>query len=364
MGDYPGFVHFHEEGPREGFQIEPRAYPLAARAALVDALGETGLRRIQVASFVSPKAVPNMADAEALFAAIRPRAGVRHTALWLNRKGFERAAEVPHVDLDPRLLFYTTDGFSRLNNNCTAAAMRDAQADWLDLYLARGLALESAYIMTAFGCNIDGPVAVAAVTDLARWIGALCAERGVPLPVLVLADTVGWASPDEVRRRIAALRETLPGVRVGLHLHDTRGLGAANVLAALGVGVDLFESSVAGLGGCPFAGHGDTRAAGNICTEDMVFLCHELGIETGIDLDALIEAARLAERIIGRPLAGRLMHSGSLSAYRSITEPAPASPPPAARCTFRTRPRFRYRTRHRPVPGFHNFGRLHLPAVR
>jgi len=316
MADYPRFVHFHEEGPREGFQMEPRAYPLAERAALIDALGETGLTRIQVASFVNPKAVPNMADAEALFAAIRPREGVRHTALWLNRKGFERAAGVPQVDLDARLLFYTTDGFSRLNNNRTAAEMRDEQADWLDLYLARGLALESAYIMTAFGCNFDGPVAVAAVTDLARWVGDLCADRAVPLPAMFLADTVGWANPDEVKRRVAALRETLPGVRVGLHLHDTRGLGAANVLAALEVGVDLFESSVGGLGGCPFAGHGDGTAAGNICTEDMVFLCHELGIETGIDLDALIEAARLAERIIGRPLAGRLMHSGSLSAYR------------------------------------------------
>ncbi|MCP4327813.1 MAG: hydroxymethylglutaryl-CoA lyase [Alphaproteobacteria bacterium] len=316
MADYPRFVHFHEEGPREGFQMEPRAYPLAERAALVDALGETGLRRIQVASFVSPKAVPNMADAEDLFAAIQRRDGVRHTALWLNRKGFERAAAVPQVDLDPRLLFYTTDGFSRLNNNCTAVEMRDAQADWLDLYRSRGLTLESAYIMTAFGCNFDGAVPVAAVTELARWVGDLCADRGAELPVLVLADTVGWASPDEVKRRVGAVRETLPGARVGLHLHDTRGLGAANVLAALEVGVDLFESSVAGLGGCPFAGHGNGTAAGNICTEDMVFLCHELGIETGIDLDALIEAARLAERIIGRPLAGRLMRSGSLSAFR------------------------------------------------
>ncbi len=316
MADYPKAVVFHEEGPREGFQMERRRYPLAERAALIDALGETGLKRIQVASFVNPKAVPTMADAAELFAAIRRKPGVRYTALWLNRKGFERARAVPEVDLDPRLLYYTTDAFCRHNNNCSAAEMRDRQTEWLDLYLANGLNLESAYILTAFGCNFEGPVAIERVVGTATWVRELCADRGQPVPHIILADTVGWANPEAVKRRVGAIREALPDARVGLHLHDTRGIGAANVLAALETGVDLYESSVAGLGGCPFAGHGDAQAAGNICTEDMVFLCHELGIETGIDLDALIEAARLAERIIGRPLAGRLMHGGSLSGYR------------------------------------------------
>ncbi len=317
MAAFPKFVQFNEEGPREGFQIERTIYPLEQRAALIDRLSETGLTRIQVASFVSPKVVPAMADAGELFTVIRPAPGVRHTALWLNRKGFEAAAALPQVDLDPRLMFYTTDAFSRRNNNRTAAAMRDEQADWLDLYLDRGLGLETAYIMTAFGCNFAGPVPIAAVTDLVRWIVDLCADRGVELPQIFLADTVGWANPEDLKRRVAAVRELVPEARIGLHLHDTRGLGAANVYAALEMGVDLFDASVAGLGGCPFAGHGDHGAAGNICTEDMVFLCHELGIETGVDLEKLIEAARFAETVIGRPLAGRIMHSGTLDAYRA-----------------------------------------------
>lgn len=316
MSDFPRFVQFNEEGPREGFQFEKKHYPLDQRARLIDMLSRTGLRRVQVASFVSPKAVPTMADARELFEAIKPVQGVRHTALWLNRKGFETAAAIPQVDLDPRLLFYTTDGFSRRNNKMSAVEMCDAQRDWLDLYLARGLSLESAYIMTAFGCNFEGEVPLSAVTDLVKWIVALCAERAVPLPEIFLADTVGWANPRAIQERVGAVRELVPDARIGLHLHDTRGLGAANVYAALEMGVDLFDASVAGLGGCPFAGHGSHSAAGNICTEDMVFLCREMGIETGIDLEALIEAARYAEEIIGRPLAGRIMHSGSLAAYR------------------------------------------------
>lgn len=307
----PTFVEFHEEGPREGFQIEKRPYPLPARAALIDALAASGLKQIQVASFVNPRAVPAMADAEALFAAIPRREGVRYTALWLNERGFARARAAPGVDLDGKLVLYVSDGFSRHNNNATAAEMRAHQRGWIDLYDRSGVALEAAYILPAFGCNFDGPIPLSTVTEATRFLVDLCAETGHELPHIMLADTMGWANPDAVRRLVDAVRETAPGGRVGLHLHDTRGLGAANVLAALNIGVDLFDASVAGLGGCPFAGQGARVAAGNICTEDMVFLCHELGIATGIDLDALIAAARLAEDIISRPLAGKIMHAGT-----------------------------------------------------
>ncbi len=314
---FPKFVEFHEEGPREGFQSEKQHYPLAQRAALVDALTDTGLRRIQVASFVSPKMVPTMADAPQLFAAIRKREGVRHTALWLGVRGFEQAAATPGVDLDGKLFFYTTERFCQANNSCGTQEHRQRQLEWLDAYQRRGLPLEAVYIIAAFGCQHEGAVPVESVLDIVDFVARACAERGLPLPHIYLGDTVGWANPEEVKRRVRAVRQRLPGVRVGLHLHDTRGMGAANFYAALQEGVDLFDSSVAGLGGCPFSNHADMQAAGNVCTEDMVQMCHELGIATGIDLERLIEASRLAERIIGRTLPGRSMHSGSLDAHRA-----------------------------------------------
>ncbi len=317
MSDLPASVEFHEEGPREGFQMEQQTYPLADRAALIDALAASGLKQIQVASFVSPRAVPQMADTSELFAAIAKRPGTRYTALWLNDNGFERARACEQVDLDGKLMFYTTEPFSQRNNNCSVAEMRERQLGWLDRYIALGIPVEKAYVITAFGCNLGGDVPLSAVTDQVRWLVDACADRGVPLPAVYLADTMGWANPEDIKRRIGAVREIVPDTSIGLHLHDTRGVGGANVYAALQMGVRLFDSSVAGLGGCPFAGHKQGGAAGNICTEDMVFMCHELGIETGIDLDALIEAARLAERIIGRTLVGHVMHSGSLTGLRS-----------------------------------------------
>ncbi len=316
MTSYPKFVEFHEEGPREGFQIEKQSYAPEVRAPLIEALASAGLSQVQVGSFVSPRAVPTLADTEELFKLIKKKPGTRYTVLWLNRKGFERALRVPEADIYPALMSYASDTFSRKNNNCSAEEMRDRNAEWVDLYLEHGHNPATAYIMTAFGCNFQGEVPISAVTDLVKWFKDLCADRNVPLPAMCLADTVGWANPEEIRRRIDAVREVVPDARMALHLHDTRGLGAANFYAALEMGVDLFDSSVAGLGGCPFAGHGDGKAAGNVCTEDMVFMCQELGIETGIDLDKLIDAARMAEDIIGRTLTGRIMHSGGLDKYR------------------------------------------------
>lgn len=317
MTDRPARIEIHEEGPREGFQFERQLYPIERRAALVDALSLTGLRQIQVASFVSPKLVPQMADAAALFAAVRtPPPGVRHTALWLSENGFARARATPGVDLSGLVLLYASEAFSEANNDCSTAQMRERQARWIASYDEAAVPVEAAYVMTAFGCNLQGEVPLAAVLDNVRWLSSLFRNAGRSMPAIYLADTVGWAAPSEVRRRVGAVRNLLPEARVGLHLHDTRGAAQASFLAALEMGVDLFDASVAGLGGCPFAGHAHGAAAGNICTEDMVFMAHEMGVETGVDLEALIEAARLAEDIIGRPLPGRVMHSGSLQAYR------------------------------------------------
>ena len=316
MSDFPTSVEFHEEGPREGFQMEQQTYLLADRAALIDALAASGLKQIQVASFVSPRAVPQMADTAELFATIVKRPGTRYTALWLNDNGFDRARACDLVDLDGKLMFYTTEPFSQRNNNCSVAEMRERQLGWLDRYVALGIPVEKAYVITAFGCNLGGAVPLSMVTDQVRWLVDACADRGVALPAVYLADTMGWANPEEIKRRIGAVREIVPQARIGLHLHDTRGLGGANVYAALQMGVELFDSSVSGLGGCPFAEHKTGSAAGNVCTEDMAFMCEEMGIATGIDLEKLVEASRLAERIIGRPLNGHLMHSGTLAAMR------------------------------------------------
>lgn len=310
MSDYPKFVEFHEEGPREGFQIESRSYPIEQRARFVEALAGSGLKQIQVGSFVSPKSVPTMADTPELFGMIRKREGVRYTGLWLNEKGFQRAADTPGCDMEGKLIFYTTDTFCKMNNNCTVAENREHQLRWAKLYLDSGVPLDKAYIITAFGCNFEGDVSQERVLDTVRFLIDLCAELNVPVPAIFLADTVGWANPDAVRRLIGAVRNLVPEARIGTHLHDTRGVGAANVFAALQMGVDLFDSSIAGLGGCPFSKHGKVQGAGNICTEDMAFMCEGIGIDTGLDLEALIAAAALVEEILGRPLTGKLMHYG------------------------------------------------------
>jgi hydroxymethylglutaryl-CoA lyase len=312
MTDIPKFVTFHEEGPREGFQIEPAIYSIEDRVSIIDALAETGLKQIQVASFVNPKAVPSMADAAELFAAIKPREDVRFTALWLNETGFRRAQSTPNVDLKGFLMFYLTDAFSQNNNNCTVAEHRERQKKWIPLYLDAGLPIESVYIVTAFGCNLEGEVPIETLLDTVRYVRDLSIEFNIPMPRLFLADTVGWANPMEIKRRIGAVRNLVPEAKIGTHLHDTRGMGPANVLAALEMGVDLFESSIAGLGGCPFAAHANSHGAGNICTEDMVYMCEEMGIATGIDVDKLLVASEIAEKVFGRPLSGKLMHAGRL----------------------------------------------------
>ena len=312
MSDIPKSVEFHEEGPREGFQIEKKIYPLAERIELVNALGATGLKQIQVGSFVNPKAVPWMADVVELFCGITPRSGVRYTALWLNESGFRRAQSTPNVDVVAYLMLYTIDALSQRNNNCSKAEQRQRQREWVKLYQEAKLPIETAYVVTAFGCNFQGEVSIADTLDAVRYVLDLSTEFRFPLPRIMLADTVGWANPEDIRRRIGAVRELAPDLELGMHLHDTRGIAAANFYAALEMGVDLFDSSIAGLGGCPFAAHANMQGAGNVCTEDMVFMCEEMGIETGIDVNRLIEAALLAERIIGRPLAGKLMHAGRL----------------------------------------------------
>jgi hydroxymethylglutaryl-CoA lyase len=168
--------------------------------------------------------------------------------------------------------------------------------------------------MAAFGCNFEGDIAPEKVVSMVDEIVRIAAAHGEAIEVLSLADTMAWATPESIKRVVGAVRNRHPSLQLSLHLHDTRGMGIANAYAGLQMGVDRFDASVAGLGGCPFAGH--KSAAGNVCTEDLVFMCEEMGISTGIDLERLLDCARLAEDIVSHALPGAVMHGGSLKKLR------------------------------------------------
>ena len=314
--DLPSRVLIQEEGPREGFQIEPKAIPVADKVRFIEALAETGLTKIDCVSFVNPKRVPTMADAEEVAAGISKRDGVAYTGLWLNSRGLDRALAT-QLDIIGAIRVTASEQFSIHNTGMDAAQTTAEQRSWLTRYREAGVPTKWGYVMTAFGCNYQGDVPVADVCARVAEILALAEEFDVELDSVFLADTVGFAGPAAIERVIGAVRERWPDLALGLHLHDTRGLGVANAYTALRLGVERFDSTCAGLGGCPFAGH--EGAAGNVCSEELIFLCEELGIETGVDLDALIECARLAESIVGHPLPGKLTRGGSLRAVRERT---------------------------------------------
>ena len=320
MSDLPKFVTVQEEGPREGFQIERGPIGTADKVRFIEALAETGLTKIDCVSWVNPARVPGMADAELVARGIRKRPGVAYTGLWLNTAGFERALRMP-LDLVSSLIVSCSETFNLKNSNKTIAQAFDDQIATLRLYKQHGVEVRWGTVFTAFGCNYEGEVPLATVLDRCTRLLEIAREEGVQLKGLYLADTVGWANPRSIQQRIGVVRERWPELRIGLHLHDTRGTGLPNALAALQMGVDQFDSSCAGLGGCPFAAH--KGAAGNICTEDLVFMCHEMGIETGVDLDGMIECALMAERIVGHPLPGKVMKGGSLDSLpnRQLSRP-------------------------------------------
>jgi hydroxymethylglutaryl-CoA lyase len=313
MSDLPKHIQIHEEGPREGFQIEPGPIATADKVRFCEALAETGLRDVQCVSFVDPRRVPGMADAVEVAHSIRQRPDVHYTGIALNLRGYERAIQTPlHIAGD--LQMSTSNTFSIHNTNKNNQETLAEQRRQLEFFRERGIPVDSAIVMTSFGCNFEGAIAPETVRDCVGQLLALADEFGITLDRVRLADTVGWGSPASVQRVIGMVRDKWPDLRLALHLHDTRGTGLPNALVGLQMGVDSFDSSCAGLGGCPFAGH--KGAAGNICTEDLVFMAHEMGIETGLDLDALIECARMAESIVGHPLPGKVMHGGSLTKFR------------------------------------------------
>ena len=315
MSDFPKRIHINEEGPREGFQIEKKAIATSRKIELIDALSDTGLTHIQIVSFVNPRRVPGMADADEVVRGISPRAGVAYTGLWLNEQGFERARATGRLEIKGSITLGASETFLKRNQNRTMAEQAASQRALVTRYKSLGVAVERGGVMTAFGCNFEGDIAVSRVVGLVREILDIAAEQNAPIEYVMLADTMAWATPLSIKRVVGAIRDAFPDLGLSLHLHDTRGLGLANALAGLEMGITRYDAAVAGLGGCPFAGH--AGAAGNVCSEDLVFMCKEMGVATGVNLDALIECARLAEDIVGHPLPGAVMKGGGLAKLRA-----------------------------------------------
>ena len=310
----PKRVHIYEEGPREGFQIEKGPIATARKIELIDALSRTGLTHIQVVSFVDARRVPGMADAEDVVAGITPARGVVYTGLWLNDRGFERAVATGRLDIKGTIVLCGSETFLKRNQNRSFAQQNASQHALVQRYRELGYAVERGSIMAAFGCNFEGAVSAQRIVGVVGEMLDIAQRNGATLDYVSLADTMAWASPDAIKRVVGAVRDKFPDLELALHLHDTRGMGIANAYAGLEMGITRFDAAVAGLGGCPFAGH--AGAAGNVCTEDLVFMCDEMGIETGIDLESLVDCARLAEDIVGHPLPGSVMKGGSLRALR------------------------------------------------
>jgi hydroxymethylglutaryl-CoA lyase len=293
----PGHVTICEVGTRDGFQIEPDFIPTERKVEVVDLLTEAGVPRIEVTSFVHPKAVPQLRDAEAVMAAIRRRPGTRYAALVPNDKGATRAVDAG-VDAIHTVVS-ASESHNLANVNMTIAESIDKLRAVAQIATRAGVPVQCG-ISTSFGCPFEGEVpldrlegVVARLVDLgARGIG--------------LADTTGMANPRQVGDVLDRLMPRFPGVEWTLHTHDTRAMAIPNILAALERGVTNVDASIGGLGGCPFA----PGASGNVCTEDLVHCLHAMGVATGIDLDRLVAVSRRVEQLVGRPLPGQIVKAG------------------------------------------------------
>ena len=315
MSDLPKQVEIHEEGPREGFQIEPGPISSEQKIRLIEALADTGLHHVQACSFVNPRLVPGWADAEAVVQGFTAKPDVHYTGLFFNGNGLDRAlAFKDKLTVTGAISLTASEGFTRKNLNRSHAENVAAMKRHSELQLSKGIPVNRVGVMAAFGCNYQGDIAPAQVIKTLEDGMQIAEETGAEITIFSLADTMGWAAPHRIERVIGEVRERWPDMQISLHLHDTRGLAVANAHAGLKMGVSRFDSTVGGLGGCPFAGH--KGAAGNVCTEDLAFMCEEMGIDTGIDLDNLIEVGRMAEDIVGHQLPSELIHAGSLDAFR------------------------------------------------
>ena len=289
---YPPRVTVVEVGPRDGLQNEAAEVSTVDKVAFVDRLSDAGCPVIEVTAFVSPKWVPRMADAAEVFAGIRKRPGTRYTALVPNVAGLERALAANVAEV--AIFAAASETFSRRNINQTIEQSLAGYRNVCAHAEQAGVRVRG-YLSTAFGCPYEGAVAVARVVELSEALVAMGAFE------VAVSDTIGIAHPGQVIEVVSALASRVPLDRIALHFHDTRGTALANVLAALDLGVATFDASAGGLGGCPYA----PGAAGNLATEDLIFMLDGLGIETGVDLARVVEASRFVESRIGHALPSR-----------------------------------------------------------
>jgi hydroxymethylglutaryl-CoA lyase len=287
-----------EVGPRDGLQSEPQAVPTTAKIEFIQRALAAGVRRVEVTSFVNPKKVPQMADAEEILRALgAPPAGVHFIGLVLNRRGFERAVAAGCNEVGMAVV--ASDTFNRRNQGVST---EESIAVWLDIAreAERAGVRAQVTVSAAFGCPFEGEIAVERVVEVVQRVAA-----ARPFEI-ALADTIGVGVPTQVGELVARVREAVPGIPLRCHFHNTRNTGFANVYAALQAGVRTFDASLGGIGGCPFA----PAATGNIATEDLLYLLHRAGYSTGISLDAAIETAKWLQERLGRTVPGMLAKAG------------------------------------------------------
>jgi hydroxymethylglutaryl-CoA lyase len=299
MAGAPPEVRVREVGPRDGFQNEPEVIATDDKVRLIDMLAATGLPRLEVTSFVRPDVIPQLADAEEVLRRIRRPEGVSYSVLIPNERGLERALELRDRFDEVNLFLSASETHNRKNVNRSIAESLEGLARTIERARAAGLRCEGV-ISVSFGCPFEGEVPPDRVFAIAESLAeAGCAE-------VSFGDTTGMANPRQVGEFFAAARERLPGVELTAHFHNTRGQGLANVLAALSEGVETFESAFGELGGSPVT----PGATGNIATEDLVSMLHEMRIDTGVDLVALIDASRTVQELLGRPLGAHVLRAG------------------------------------------------------
>ncbi len=299
----------YEVGPRDGLQNEARTVPTADKIALIDALSATGLERIEITSFVSPKWIPQLADASEVARGISRRDGVRFTALVPNRRGLDNAIASGMKEI--AVFLSASETHNKKNVNKTIADTLAAFDNTVGPALEAGLRVR-AYVSTVFGCPYEGEVPAEATVRLSERLIAMGVYQ------LSLGDTIGVANPAQVQRILGTVLEHVPLDKVAVHFHDTQGTALANCLVALTMGVTTIDSSIGGLGGCPYA----PGAAGNLASEDVVAMLHGMGIDTGIDLDALVACSKLAASYVGHELPSKYMkaHLGKKSRQRRSDE--------------------------------------------